>query len=265
IALIVKDGNVNKLVGFAEIFDCKESNQMLLNSDFEKETEEYKKQKDEYINFIDELNFKVNRIIFNVIRKCGVFSDESYITLEDIIKKINPIDSLKNLIKSWIYNLCEEGLIKRNDSNNYCISKFMCDDEKYDVIKTKEKDIELNRYLQVLETYLLEMIQGKVNPINFFYTTNPELSPISLSKLLPWHEDVMECIFNYIEIDVDGNDKENIILDYDSKNDFLSQRIDEISDRCVHLHFDKTLNVINKVSGDFKNENDFESLENKLD
>ncbi|HEK9755266.1 TPA: hypothetical protein SVE20_002044, partial [Streptococcus equi subsp. equi] len=107
--------------------------------------------------------------------------------------------------------------------------------EKYDVIKTKEKDIELNRYLQVLETYLLEMIQGKVNPINFFYTTNPELSPISLSKLLPWHEDVMECIFNYIEIDVDGNDKENIILDYDSKNDFLSQRIDEISDRCVHL------------------------------
>ncbi|HEL1527401.1 TPA: amino acid adenylation domain-containing protein, partial [Streptococcus equi subsp. equi] len=57
IALIVKDGNVNKLVGFAEIFDCKESNQMLLNSDFEKETEEYKKQKDEYINFIDELNF----------------------------------------------------------------------------------------------------------------------------------------------------------------------------------------------------------------
>ncbi|HEL0938116.1 TPA: class I SAM-dependent methyltransferase, partial [Streptococcus equi subsp. equi] len=125
--------------------------------------------------------------------------------------------------------------------------------------------IELNRYLQVLETYLLEMIQGKVNPINFFYTTNPELSPISLSKLLPWHEDVMECIFNYIEIDVDGNDKENIILDYDSKNDFLSQRIDEISDRCVHLHFDKTLNVINKVSGDFKNENDFESLENKLD
>lgn len=261
IALIIKDGNVNKLIGFTELIDYKENSSVSLGSDFEKLIEKYKKQDDEYTNFIDESNFKVNRVIFNVMQKCGVFSNDSYVTLEDIINKINPIDSLKNTLLSWIHNLCEEGLIKKNDNNNYCINKLGYSNEEH----YKKKDIKLNEYLQVLENYLLEIIQGKINPIEFFYSNHSELSPINLSKLLPWYEDVMECIFRYIAIDIGNNHKETIILDYDSRDNLLSQRINRISNRCVHLYFDKSLNIINEVSGDCTNNNDFESLENKLD
>ena len=261
IALIIKDGNVNKLVCFTEMTGCEESSSVSLSSDFEKVIEKYKKQNDEYTNFIDESNFKVNKVIFNVMQKCGLFYNDSYVTVEDVIKKINPIDSLKNLTMSWIYSLCEEGLIKKNNSNNYCINKLEYGDEEYH----KEKDIRLNEYLQVLENYLLEIVQGKVNPIEFFYSNHQKLSPINLSKLLPWYGDVMECIFSYIEIDTEINGKENIILDYDSRDDLLSQRISDTFNGCVHLYFDKSLNIINKVSGDFTNKNDFESLENKLD
>ena len=261
VALVIEDGNINKLIGFVESIADEEFNQKSVS--IPDRNEEISK-KYAYESFINELDSSVDRIILNIIKECKIFADSNCVTYKEIISKINPADSLKNVIKLWIYNLCEKEIISKSGEDTYCLNKSNYDNfEKIKIIRIEDNNSKLNEILLLLNSNLLGMIQGKINPIEFFYHDYPLLSPVNLSKMLPWHNKVIEYILDYMQKDMDYNQK-NIIFDYDSRDDLIAERISTISNNNIHIYFDKSLNKLKQISGDFSakslHENDIESF-----
>lgn len=261
VALVIKDGNINKLIGFVEGIADEEFNQKSVSiPDGNEEISE----KYAYESFINELDSSVDRIILNIIKECKIFADGNCVTYEEIISKINPADSLKNVIKLWISNLCKKEIILKSSKDTYCLNKSNYDNfEKIKNIGIENNNSKLNEILLLINSNLLGIIQGKINPIEFFYHDYPLLSPVNLSKMLPWYNKVIEYILDYMQKDMDYNQK-NIIFDYDSRDDLISERISSISNNNMHVYLDKSLNKLKQISGDFSakslHENDIESF-----
>ncbi|EEI85965.1 AMP-binding enzyme [Anaerococcus lactolyticus ATCC 51172] len=261
VALVIKDGNINKLIGFVEGIADEEFNQKSVSIP---DGNEEISQKYAYESFINELDSSVDRIILNIIKECKIFADGNCVTYEEIISKINPADSLKNVIKLWISNLCKKEIILKSSKDTYCLNKSNYDNfEKIKNIGIENNNSKLNEILLLINSNLLGIIQGKINPIEFFYHDYPLLSPVNLSKMLPWYNKVIEYILDYMQKDMDYNQK-NIIFDYDSRDDLISERISSISNNNMHFYFDKSLNKLKQISGDFSakslHENDIESF-----
>ena len=261
VALVIKDGNINKLIGFVEGIADEDFNQKSVSIP---DGNEEISQKYAYESFINELDSSVDRIILNIIKECKIFADGNCVTYEEIISKINPADSLKNVIKLWISNLCKKEIILKSSKDTYCLNKSNYDNfEKIKNIGIENNNSKLNEILLLINSNLLGIIQGKINPIEFFYHDYPMLSPVNLSKMLPWYNKVIEYILDYMQKDMDCNQK-NIIFDYDSRDDLISERISSISNNNMHVYLDKSLNKLKQISGDFSakslHENDIESF-----
>ena len=270
-AIIVDDDNRNKLVAFVDLKDDEEysTNLLTIEKNKDERNEEYEKQNSNYQNFIYLLNCKVDQIILNIIDDCKIFNDKNCVTYEEIIEKISPVSSQKNTVKSWLYNLCEENFITECNEDTFCINKLNDSVEKTNNANLEEINSKLNEYLSTLSNHLLEIIQGKINPIEFFYNDYSKLSPVNLNRLLPWYEKVSEYILNYIQTDI-KNHKKNIIFEYDSKDDFIIEKIETLSNKNngIHIYFDKSINSLNKISDDFTTENlykdDIETLREEV-
>lgn len=92
VALVIKDGNINKLVGFVESIADEEFNQKSVSIP---DRDEKISKKYAYESFINELDSSVDRIILNIIKECKIFADSNCVTYTEIISKINPADSFK--------------------------------------------------------------------------------------------------------------------------------------------------------------------------
>ena len=130
------------MIGFVEGIADEEFNQKLVSIP---DGNEEISQKYAYESFINELDSSVDRIILNIIKECKIFADGNCVTYEEIISKINPADSLKNVIKLWISNLCKKEIILKSSKDTYCLNKSNYDNfEKIKNIGIENNNSKLN-------------------------------------------------------------------------------------------------------------------------
>lgn len=130
--------------------------------------------------------------ILNILNDLRLFTKigekNSY---EEIVKKSGICDNYKDLLKQWLEVLTEGNILARDTENNYVSIKdfkselYSLSDSVKSNLKQERKYIEkISDYVKKVGECSINLLIGKVNPLEVFFSENLSLSPDKLVEFM---------------------------------------------------------------------------------
>lgn len=248
------DGEVGDkhLIAFLESEETKKEPLFLKNLEVEKEIEnrlmllKYSKDISDSKNIFNEAlecgEWLVCKAMLETLQEINIFKDDKEYSFEDIISKGNIDVSYEKTIRCWLDYLVKSEFIKYGDTG-YKLSEIK--DEEIKNISVKGVAL----YIQRLNPYLPQILQGKVNPIDIYYDKNNKLSPNDLLNELPGTQEVINVLISKVKDLVRASKRKIRILEIGTRDIEITRMIlDSLQDFDVeYVYSDSSAFFINKV------------------
>lgn len=261
IAEVIKVGTNNQLVALVESAEDKSKDISEFDDKLKLKIKDTQINYTDYKDYLYDKNNFATKIILDIFKNIGIKRDKYY-SLEKIME-IGDIDlEYKELITRWLDILVNHNFIKKKN-NNYIFS------------------FEENMQMEIVERYytlidkIMNILQGKLELVNAFYSNEFELNPMVLLKNLRNYEENIERIVEIIKKVYMREEKELKILEIGGRDvnftrsifNLLKGRIKEYKYADNSLFFKDIFDEINEKYNQFEfiNIDNIKSLPEKFD
>lgn len=185
-------------------------------SSFNKEIQD----KNEFDKVIRYGEYRACEAMLETLQLLGVFKEEEWYTLDEIIRKGSIALSQIKTIEQWVKALCEYKFIMNLENKYKLITS-----RSFAGVKGNYNKLDL--YIDKLKPYLLDLLQGTKNPIEVYYAEDKNLSPSNLLDQVSAYEDTINIIIDGINKLIDESKEKVNILELGTRDIKITKRIVE--------------------------------------
>lgn len=212
------------------------------------------KNKSGFNEFLGDCNKLCFKFILDTFKKLGITFDSNKYSIEYILSNINILEENKHIVKTWIDILVKNSIIQQQ-GEIFTLSDLYSKDLSLNDNMSKNL-INIENYLISLEDKIVPILDGRIDPIEFFYKDSLSMKPNDILKEFIGYKDTekrLELILNGV-FNTITHDKINV-LEIGTRDKKLTEQILNTLDHraCRYIYADESIYFKNEMDDLYSN------------
>lgn len=211
VAEVIKVGCTNQIVSFIETNESSGKKESDSFDELKGEIADIYKNVNDYGGYLRKENEKVLDVITKIFTDLGAM-DKVYYEYSTLVDEFSILESFELLIKRWIHLLYLNGRVTK-DMDKFCFKNLSEFRISYD-----------NTYVELTDK-IIEVLKGRLSPMDVFYDINTEITPKKYLKELDNYEENSERIIRVVEKILNKSSGRIKVLEIGGRDSFFTKTL----------------------------------------